>query len=58
MIRDILYHIILAKKTSQIYNKIILKPLNQTIFLFKKISKINLNFNKQKDNKIINQRLN
>lgn len=58
MIRDILYHIILAKKTSQICNKIILKPLNQTIFLFKKISKINLNFNKQKDNKIINQRLN
>jgi len=58
MIRNILYHIILVKKMSQIYNKIILKPLKQTMYLAKRISKTNSNFIKQKDSKIINQRLN
>ena len=58
MIQYILYRIILAKKMSQINNKTILKPPNQTIYFVKKISKIKSNFITQKDNKPINQRIN
>ena len=43
---------------SQINNKTILKPPNQTIYFVKKISKIKSNFITQKDNKPINQRIN